>query len=72
MRNGDIVEWIRLKGEVRELFDVFVLPGVTCPKATGLLDGSIRSEISIENWAPQDVRGAEENVEKAPAKEAVA
>ena len=72
MRNGDIVEWIRLKGEVRELFDVFVLPGVTCPKATGLLDGSIRSEISIENWAPQDVRSAEEQAEKAPAKEAVA
>lgn len=47
-RSGDVVEWIRLKGEVRELFDVFVLPGVTCPKATGLLDGSIRNEISIE------------------------
>ncbi len=47
-RNGDVVEWIRLKGEVRELFDVFVLPGVTCPKATGLLDGAIRNEISIE------------------------
>lgn len=72
MRNGDIVEWIRLKGEVRELFDVFVLPGVTCPKATGLLDGSIRNEISIENWAPQDMRGADGNTEKAPAKEAVA
>jgi uncharacterized protein (TIGR03032 family) len=72
MRNGDIVEWIRLKGEVRELFDVFVLPGVTCPKATGLLDGSIRNEISIENWAPQDMRGADGGMEKAPAKEAVA
>lgn len=47
-RNGDVVEWIRLRGEVRELFDVFVLPGVTCPKATGLLDGAIRNEISIE------------------------
>lgn len=55
-RNGDIVEWIRLRGEIRELFDVFVLPGVTCPKATGLLDGAIRNEISIENWAPADLR----------------
>lgn len=67
-RNGDIVEWIRLKGEVRELFDVFVLPGVACPKATGLLDGSIRNEISIENWSPADERGEK----AAPAKEAVA
>ena len=57
-RNGNIVEWIRLKGEVRELFDVFVLPGVSCPKATGLLDGSIRTDISIENWSPDDRRDA--------------
>ncbi|ABS63129.1 conserved hypothetical protein [Parvibaculum lavamentivorans DS-1] len=56
LRNGDIVEWIRLSGDVRELFDVFVLPGVKCPKATGLLDGSIRSEISIENGAPAIAR----------------
>lgn len=64
-RNGDIVEWIRLTGDVRELFDVFVLPGVRCPKATGLLDGSIRNEISIENWAPADERG--ENAPKVAA-----
>ena len=58
-RNGDIIEWIRLTGEIRELFDVFVLPGVTCPKATGLLDGAIRNEISIEDWAPADLRQVE-------------
>ncbi|MDO9125682.1 MAG: TIGR03032 family protein, partial [Parvibaculum sp.] len=64
-RNGDIVEWIRLTGDVRELFDVFVLPGVRCPKATGLLDGSIRNEITIENWAAGDERG--ENTPKIAA-----
>lgn len=58
-RNGDVVEWIRLKGEVRELFDVFVLPGVTCPKATGLLDGAIRNEISIETPAKPAAQTAE-------------
>lgn len=63
-RNGNIVEWIRLKGEVRELFDVFVLPGVTCPKATGLLDGAIRTEISIENWAAEDRRDATQGEKK--------
>ena len=55
-RSGDIVQWIRLTGEVRELFDVFVLPGVRCPKATGLVDGAIRNEISIEDWSSADRR----------------
>lgn len=63
-RNGNIVEWIRLKGEVRELFDVFVLPGVACPKATGLLDGAIAKEISIENWSPEDRRDAMQGEKK--------
>ncbi len=49
-RTGNIVEWIRLTGEVRELFDVFVLPGVKCPMATGLLDGSVHNQITIEPW----------------------
>ena len=57
-RNGDIVEWIRLSGDVRELFDVFVLPGVSCPQATGLLDGAIRSEISIEKPASENAPAA--------------
>ena len=60
------MQWIRLTGEVRELFDVFVLPGVRCPKATGLLDGTIQSEISIEDWSPADRR------EPAPAPEVLA
>ncbi|WP_421860118.1 TIGR03032 family protein [Parvibaculum sp.] len=71
-RNGNIVEWIRMKGEVRELFDVFVLPGVTCPKATGLLDGAVRNEISIENWAAEDIRGGSAGERVTPEKEAVA
>ncbi|HCX67452.1 TIGR03032 family protein [Parvibaculum sp.] len=71
-RNGNIVEWIRMKGEVRELFDVFVLPGVTCPKATGLLDGAVRNEISIENWAAEDIRGGSTGERVTPEKEAVA
>src|SRR5690606_23004651 len=53
-RTGDIVQWIRLTGEVRELFDVFVLPGVRCPQATGLLGSTIQNQISIEDWAEDD------------------
>ncbi|WP_293328985.1 TIGR03032 family protein [Parvibaculum sp.] len=54
-RTGDIVQWIRLTGEVRELFDVFVLPGVRNPMATGLMDSQIQSLVTIENWAPDDL-----------------
>ncbi len=35
-RSGDVVQWIRFTGEIRELFDVFTLPGVKNPMATGL------------------------------------
>jgi uncharacterized protein (TIGR03032 family) len=31
LRHGDIVEWIRIDGHIRELFDVIVLPDVQCP-----------------------------------------
>ena len=35
LRNGDVLQWIRLEGFVRELFDVAVVPGVYCPMAIG-------------------------------------
>jgi uncharacterized protein (TIGR03032 family) len=64
-RTGDIVQWIRLTGEVRELFDVFVLPGVRCPQATGLLGSTIQNQISIEDWAEDD--RPEKRAEEIPA-----
>jgi uncharacterized protein (TIGR03032 family) len=36
LRNGDVLQWIRLEGMVRELFDVAVIPNVRCPMAIGL------------------------------------
>lgn len=65
-RTGDIVEWIRLKGEIRELFDVFALPGVRCPQAVGLIDSTIQNQISIEDWAP-DARSKPANEKKVEA-----
>jgi uncharacterized protein (TIGR03032 family) len=35
LRTGDVLQWIRLEGFVRELFDLAVLPGVRCPMAIG-------------------------------------
>ncbi len=31
LNTGDIQQWLRLEGQVRELFDVAVIPGVRCP-----------------------------------------
>jgi uncharacterized protein (TIGR03032 family) len=33
LRTGDVLQWLRLEGHVRELFDVAVVPGVRCPMA---------------------------------------
>lgn len=47
-RHGDIVEWLRLEGGVRELFDVRVLPGVRCPMALPTFGPELASFITIE------------------------
>jgi uncharacterized protein (TIGR03032 family) len=31
LNTGDVQQWLRLEGQVRELFDVAVIPGVRCP-----------------------------------------
>jgi len=48
LASGDIVEWIRLEGDVTELFDVRVLPGVRRPTATGFLNDEIHRGFTIE------------------------
>jgi uncharacterized protein (TIGR03032 family) len=47
-RSGDIVEWIRLGGEIKELFDVAVIPDVVCPMALGIASPEIQSMISFD------------------------
>ncbi|WP_394706180.1 TIGR03032 family protein [uncultured Martelella sp.] len=46
--NGDIVEWLRLEGGIKELFDVRVLPGVRCPMALPTFGPELASFITIE------------------------
>ena len=50
-RTGDTVEWLRIEGVVRELFDVAVLPGVRNPAAIGFMTDEIRRVISIDDTA---------------------
>ncbi len=48
LASGDIVEWIRLDGTIRELFDVTVMPGVACPMAAPLQGPDLANLITLE------------------------
>ena len=48
LKTGDIVEWIRLDGAIKELFDVAVIPGTHCPMALGVSSPDIQSLVSFE------------------------
>lgn len=48
LANGDIVEWLKLDGLITELFDVAVMPGVTCPMAIGPNSAEYRSTITFD------------------------
>lgn len=45
--SGDVVHWLRIEGNIAELYDVAVLPGVVRPKALGFKT----DEISRNVWA---------------------
>ena len=47
LRTGDLVEWIRLDGEISELFDVAILPGRACPMSLGVDTTEIQNTITI-------------------------
>jgi uncharacterized protein (TIGR03032 family) len=48
LRTGDIVQWIRLQGFIKELFDVGVIPGSRCPMALGVGTPEVQHTISYE------------------------
>jgi uncharacterized protein (TIGR03032 family) len=48
LRSGDLVEWIRLDGAIKELFDVAAIPDVACPMALGVHSPDIQSLISFD------------------------
>jgi hypothetical protein len=35
LASSDIVEWMRIEGDVMELFDIAVVPDVRCPRGLG-------------------------------------
>ncbi|MFS8037590.1 TIGR03032 family protein [Xanthobacter sp. AM11] len=48
LSTGDVVEWVRLDGAIRELFDVVALPGAACPMAAPLMGPELSDLITIE------------------------
>lgn len=46
--SGDVVEWLRLDGHLRETFAVAVIPEMRCPMAVGLTTPDIRTHITVE------------------------
>ena len=48
LASGEMTQWVRLEGVVRELYDVAVLPGVRRPCAIGFRTDEIKYAISIE------------------------
>ena len=47
LRTGDIVHWLRMEGQVTELYDVVTLPGATRPMALGFKTNEIQRLLSV-------------------------
>ena len=48
LKNGDIVQWVRVDGVVSELYDVTALPGARRPMALGFKSDEIQKIVSID------------------------
>ena len=47
LRNGDVVHWLRMEGQVTELYDVVTLPGAARPMALGFKSDEIQRLLSV-------------------------
>lgn len=53
LRSGDMVEFIRMDGQIAELFDVAIIPDTLCPMAIGVNSPEIHSMITFDKeFAP--------------------
>ncbi len=48
LTNGRCVEWFRIDGQVEELYDIEVLPDITCPRAFGFLTDDVLGVVTAE------------------------
>ncbi|MFN6560951.1 MAG: TIGR03032 family protein [Nostoc sp. ChiSLP01] len=52
LKSGEVVHWLRLEGEVTELYDVQVLAGVRRPQALGFQTQEIQQLITLDPRSP--------------------
>ena len=52
LTNGDVLNWIRLDGDITEIFDISFLPNVKNPMMIGLRTAEIRDLITFESSLP--------------------
>lgn len=48
LRTGDVAQWLRIEGAVRELYDVVVLPGVRRPEVIPLDSDEIARTVTVD------------------------
>jgi uncharacterized protein (TIGR03032 family) len=49
LRNGDIVQWFRFRGDITELFDVGVISNIRCPRGIGPSSPGLEEAMRGEN-----------------------
>ena len=62
LRTAEIVQWLFIEGEARELYDVVVLPGVRQPTALGLQTDEVEKTI----WFDHEAIGGQRDAVVAP------
>jgi len=54
--SAEIVAWLLIEGDVREIFDVSILPGVRRPAALGLIGDELRTQLWYDTALPGAAR----------------
>ncbi len=52
LKSGDVVHWLRIDGEIEELYDVVALPHAVQPMALGIRTDEIRRQLTVGPEAP--------------------
>ncbi|MEH2327498.1 MAG: TIGR03032 family protein [Nostoc sp.] len=68
LKTGQVVHWLRLEGEVTELYDVQILPGVRRPQALGFQTEEIQQMITLDPRSPV-IEGNARTDKSAPIQE---
>ncbi|MCT4684425.1 MAG: TIGR03032 family protein [Roseicyclus sp.] len=53
LKTGSCVDWFRIDGHVGELYDVEVLPGMTCPMSLSLTSPELADLVTYEGMTPK-------------------